>query len=334
MLGLKNNRRGQFIPMATLVMLSVLIFMIGMVNVYRISRAKLKAQNLSDAVSLYLASQMAQSVNMVTDENEWLNHLYVDTSDPRTAQTAHDPCNRTDPHQPPGLGCFYGAKNGDGFQFQHQLSFKGYASLVQTINHVQQKFASTYNNFIGAPTTQGSNGVAMLRGNLLQQFPDLNDSNIHLITYNSEISKTSADTQSKQSFKPSNKPNDPVLDLGYMRPLNFVADGTRSFDYKQCGVLRCTDAHGTMSSILGTTDPVGFMKFDERNGTGNIYLNSSKKVLGAGAIVTISVPLIGLGSPSIQAKSSAYVVMSAGSLTPDQTMGTFSPTFWVKLGKP
>lgn len=330
------NRRGQFIPMAAMIMLSTLVFMIGVVNVYRISRAKLKAQNLADAVALYVASEMAQSMNNVADRNEWLNHMYADAQDPTATQASHDPCSRTDPLTPPGLGCF-ARRNGANFYFHHQDGFKAYARLVATINDIQQKFAASYNTFIGAnPNAQGNNGVSTFQTNLMQQIPALQDTaHINVVVYNSEAEKNNADTLAPQiaaALKPGGNAS-PQLNspIALMRPITFKSHDI-DIQYDQCGTLHCHRTHGYMKDILGARDPIGYMDIDGSQGA-YTYIDSSKGTIGAGDIVTISVPLIGISNTTVQSKSSAYVVMNAGALAPDQN-GRFSPTYWVKLGAP
>src|SRR6267142_615245 len=93
---LKRNN-GQFVPMSAMIMFTMVMFMIAVVNIYKVSRAKLKVQNLADAAALHLASQEARAFNIVTDRNEWLNHMLEGVPSP------------SDPNAPAGV------KNCDAF---------------------------------------------------------------------------------------------------------------------------------------------------------------------------------------------------------------------------
>ena len=46
------GRSGQFMPISAMVMFSTVVFMVAVVNVYKVSQAKLKVQNLADAAAL------------------------------------------------------------------------------------------------------------------------------------------------------------------------------------------------------------------------------------------------------------------------------------------
>ena len=69
------GRSGQFIPISAMVMFTAVMFLVAVANIYKVTRAKLKVQNLADAVALNVASQMASSMNKVTDLNEFMNHM-------------------------------------------------------------------------------------------------------------------------------------------------------------------------------------------------------------------------------------------------------------------
>jgi len=334
------SKKGQFIPIASMVMLSTLVFMVGLVNVYRISRAKLKAQNLADAVALYIASQMSQSMNNVADRNEWLNHLYINSNDANSAQAGADPCQRTraDKKIPPGLGCF-AKKAGDGFKFGTKQGAQAYAQIVATVNNIQNLFAQSYNSFIGASGgASGSNGRAMLTTNLFQQMPALQDPNVFLIVYNNSIDEQRATTigdNVQKSWTPNSASNQNLVPL--IRPIQYKTQDV-SVTYNSCATKICFGNHDkteTLSQIIGpNAPPIGWMGLDTSNAAG-LYLDPNAKTpaLGSGAIVSISVDLIGLGNHVVQAKSRAFLVMTAGQLDPNSN-GSFSPTYWVKLGKP
>src|SRR5438105_4616345 len=75
---LLRSRHGQFSPLAMMVVFSGVMLLVAAVNVYRVTRAKLQAQNMADAVALAVTSLEAKEINVVIDRNEWLNHLYED----------------------------------------------------------------------------------------------------------------------------------------------------------------------------------------------------------------------------------------------------------------
>src|ERR1051325_10408989 len=58
---------GQFLPITAMVMFSTVIFLVAVVNIYKITQAKLRVQNLADATALNIASQMASSLNKISD---------------------------------------------------------------------------------------------------------------------------------------------------------------------------------------------------------------------------------------------------------------------------
>jgi hypothetical protein len=60
-----------------MVIFAVVVFTTAVVNVYKVAKAKLEAQNLADAIALNIASQQITGMfNVIADRNEWLNHLY------------------------------------------------------------------------------------------------------------------------------------------------------------------------------------------------------------------------------------------------------------------
>jgi hypothetical protein len=155
-----NGSSGQFIPISAMVMFTMMIFMIAVVNVYRVSRAKLKIQNLADAAALNLASQQAQAYNLIADKNEWLNHMVAGVpspSDPNAPAGIRDCSLFNDANKTliPGVSC---AENNGGKNkktadlwaardpvFQRHIFYsvngaRNYAMVVHTVNEAQRLF--------------------------------------------------------------------------------------------------------------------------------------------------------------------------------------------------
>src|SRR5882762_2190713 len=78
----KRTERGQFVPISAMVMFAMVVFMFAVVNIYKVSRAKLQIQNIADGAALNLAAQQAQAYNTVSDRNEWLNHMTASIPSP------------------------------------------------------------------------------------------------------------------------------------------------------------------------------------------------------------------------------------------------------------
>ena len=51
-----RSRRGQFIPITAMIAFTTVVFLVAVMNVYKVAQAKLKVQNLADAVALNIAS--------------------------------------------------------------------------------------------------------------------------------------------------------------------------------------------------------------------------------------------------------------------------------------
>jgi len=335
---MREHQRGQFIPMAAMVMLSVTVFMVGIVNVYRISRAKLKAQNLADAVALYIASQMTQSMNHVADRNEWMNILYANPNDPNSTSASSDPCV-VPKNSPPGLGCFASGRANSGqyeYVFSNLQTVQDYARLVQTINQIQTLFMNSYNMLLGANgIVSPSNGQSSLKENLLRNIPALNDQGVQLVVFNSGQTRSNAESSAAQMSNTPNPGPGPNLQVNNLDGIKF-APASQPVTVKYYTGNAITGFHKTpttLSAALGS--PVGGMDFQTGSAalSGTVGSSNTNPTMGAGAIVTLAVTLTGLGSTQVQARSIAYVVSSAGNVAYD-TQGRASPTYWVKLGKP
>lgn len=72
-----KGRRGQFLPISAMVAFTTVVSLVAVVNMYKMARAKIQAQALADGIALAIATQEARLMNLITDRNEWLNHLYV-----------------------------------------------------------------------------------------------------------------------------------------------------------------------------------------------------------------------------------------------------------------
>jgi hypothetical protein len=327
--------RGQFIPMAAMVMLSITVFMVGVVNVYKISRAKLKAQNMADAVALYIGSQMTQAMNHVADRNEWLNIMYGNAANPNSTSADSDPCD-VPKDSPPGIGCF-AVKGSSAYKFNDKQAVQSYARLILTINQIQQLFSNSYNILLGVPGTV-SNGQSSLYTNLLRNIPALNDPGVQLVIYNSKETKDIADDAAQhalQSPTTQNSTQNNML-LNNLQGLRFEGQSIK-VDYCASPIAAVCDKKTiSLEDALGvTTQKIGYMDLSKPQTAGSqktAYLDTDGSI-GAGAIVTVQVTLLGLKTTHVQARATAYVVKGAGSLTPD-AKGRFSPTFWVKLGIP
>ena len=337
-----KTTQGQFLPISAMAMLTIVVFLVAVVNVYQVTQTKLKVQNLADAVALNIASQEAQSINTVADRNEWLNHLYSDSQGSSTPGS--NPCNYNQKTELPGLSCVYSG-NPSNFKFNAMTSAQHYASLVKEINDAQQLFTSTYNNFIGA----GTGNTRSLQEILMADITELQtDPTIRIITWNSSNGQQQADTQQQQMMSSAgqNQSNSNLI-TAYMQPLNFnVADVKVDYLETKFTPLPTTKTtQATFASLLKQTDPVGWYELPSENdlqamprlkvnvGTGK----QSQYRIGAGAYVIKTLNVLGMVPVAISARAVAYVVDDSGSLPvtgqPISGWPKFSPTYWVKLGR-
>lgn len=312
-----KSRRGQFIPISAMVMLTIVVFMSAVANIYQVSRAKLQVQNLADAIALNLAAQEAQHLNTIADRNEWLNHLYANDSGLGTNGLL------------PGLSHAQDA----GVVFHTQASAQAYARLIATINQAQALFSMTYNAFIGA---DGSN-VTSLWVQLTQDIPDLaEDPSIHVIVWNDARSESSVNAAAESVRRAPNASRSPI-NTEHMKSLVFTPYDVRVKFRPQSNPTQIQTA--SLAALLGITSPIGWMQLKDTGGA-TPFMNvripgkGTQRRIGAGALVTKSINV--MGAPiTVTARSSAYVVDGSGSLpkTSDGAGGTpkFSPTFWVKL---
>src|SRR5438876_12335716 len=118
------NERGQFVPLASMILFTSVLLMVAGMNVYRITKAKLQVQKMADAAALAVASMEAKAVNTVVDRNEWMNHMY--------GQGYH-----YKPHvSVPNIS--------EDDKRLNAATAKAYANLVATINKAQGMFITAY----------------------------------------------------------------------------------------------------------------------------------------------------------------------------------------------
>ncbi|OGR89959.1 MAG: hypothetical protein A2992_01135 [Elusimicrobia bacterium RIFCSPLOWO2_01_FULL_59_12] len=361
---LKRNS-GQFVPFAAMAMFTMVIFLIAVVNVYTVSRAKLKVQNLADAAALNLASQQAQAYNLVADKNEWLNHMMKDVPSPNDsgASAEYKDCSAFDgvigAGKPlPGISCVENdlpIGNGDVGRlvsrrapvlkrhvFWSRDGAINYAMVIRTVNQAQKLFVQAYNSFLGAEAggTQSGNAAPRNFTALLKEdIPDLQDPSIRLVAWNSANGESAA-RQQTDSWE--NQPPDGLAMQAHMAPLEFKVDHdipvrfylsngskieARTFSQL---LYDCVDWR-TGDSEYGRCGPMhatGEPK--EPVGWMKPVENARLRVnnthrTGVGVRVEKKVPLPVLGRSKI-------VHAEAKAYIVEGTGANFKPTYWVKLG--
>jgi len=341
-----RGERGQFVPISLMIMFTIVVVLLAVVNIYTISRAKLKVQNLADAAALNLASQEASAINAITDRNEWMNHLYANSP----AISPGQPCPPIDKSkQLPGISCAeyasytQGPGMPKGFSFFSKDGATGYGRLVQSINDAQNIFANTYNTFIGAGNQVGQKAMESI---LTDNIPDLkNDPTIHLVTWNDASEGQNAATDANNIA--TSPPGASVQSLvkAHMKPLAFSAhDMTVAYDKKTLlgKQIYAGSQAQSLGQLIGSADHVGWMELDAQNmprlqvkGPGG----QPRPRMGVGVYVVKTVSILGRTVP-VMAHAIAYVVPASGSLplSSDSQQGPlpgppiFLPTFYVKLG--
>jgi len=335
------NRSGQFVPMAAMVMFTVVVFLGAVVNVYKVARVKLKVQNLADAAALNVASQIASSINKVTDLNEWMNHfIEVSPNGPSKPGDVPD-CVHVNASLPP-LSCAENPnKNTSLNLFPAKGDAAAYARLVNTVNQSQMMFINVYNNFIGAGV--GSSGSAAsnssLKSILLSDIPELADPGTLVTIWNS----AGADPTSSNLPPPGGS----SLNTSGIQPLKFkIHDITVSYR-TTVPILNVPGPNESMSlGVLLKTgnqaaQPVGWMDLDS-SASPLLSVTTARGPqlrLGVGVKVQRSVEVIGGLTIPVSAESVAFVVDGSGEMgdsKPDPFIANverpvFKPTYWVKL---
>jgi len=346
-----HDRSGQFIPITAMVAFTTVIFLIAVVNVYKVAQAKLKVQNLADAVALNIASQMASSMNKVSDLNEWMNHM-VDmgpNATPSTPGTIPD-CHNIN-HDLPPISC---AENPNADKNLNMFTTKGtaasYATLVQTINQAQVQFINAYNNFIGAGT--GSNSSistqSSLNSILYADIPELGDPGTSVFVWNSQSSKPTVQDVSRSVALLTGVANRAgALDTSGMQSLKFQIRPVQVTYNTTIPIINVPGPNITKSLgqfLVSGNAPapnVGWMEPDPDQPAISVASGQggTKTRVGAGAVVirAISVPVF--GTVVVKAEAQAYVVEGSGqtgNMVPDPNnpafmRPVFQPTYWIKL---
>lgn len=301
-----RSKSGQFMPLAAMVAVSTVVFTYGVISVYHVSKAKLKVQNLADAVALNLAAQQAQHLNTIVDRNEWLNHLYPNDD------------GRGTNGRLPGISFV------SGHLFTDETSARSYAQLVNSVNEAQRLFSTTYNTFVGA---EGSN-LTSLHEVLRSDIEDLRtDPTIRVMVWNNDSEAEWANAQlSAMQENPESVGGIQARMIGLQfkaQPISVRYDRERP-------------KTKTFKQLLYGSNPrapeVGYMALDDGPNAPKISIGSSRRI-GVGVMVAKAVNVMGK-TIVVSSKSSAFVVDGSGKVPTTTRSGgplRFSPTFWVKL---
>jgi len=342
------GRSGQFMPITAMVAFTTVIFLVAVVNVYKVAQAKLKVQNLADAVALNIASQMASSMNKVTDLNEWMNHMVDPGPNAAPSQAGTVPDCRNINHDLPPISC---AENASADGHLNMFTTKGtaaaYATLVQTINLAQDQFINAYNNFIGAGT--GSNSSvstqSSLNSILIGDIPELGDPGTSVFVWNSQSGEATSENVTRAAAQAAGGAHPSVLNTSGMQPLKFQVRPIQVTYNTTIPILNVPGPNVTkslgelLSSSNQNVPAVGWMEPNPDQPSISVNAASGHGVktrVGAGAMVirVIAVPLF--GNVIVKAQAQAYVVDGSGQTGTMVYDGghprpVFRPTYWVKL---
>ena len=334
---LLRSREGQFIPLVSMLILTSIVLLFTVTNIYRVSRAKLQTQNLADATALAIAAMQAKSINTIIDRNEWLNNLYP-VGTPHNQNTL------------PGLS---EAANGTADLGGRNNKMpddeaRNYAQLVYAVNKSQMMFKQAYNNFLGASAdgmgdvqTQNS-GFGSL-AEILSEIDGLTDPNVvQVIVYNNRDGAQAVDRQANQFIQAQNNQNlnsgqggSKLQVAGKMQPVPFLTEDIW-LETKKSG-------RKSLSQLLQIQDPkmkAGWMRpdWDDEKAALEVKTanNNTEKRIGVGALVIKKVPMsLFFKDVYVQAKSTAYVVKESGFSMDKATHKApvhFGPTYYVQLG--
>jgi hypothetical protein len=337
-----RSERGQYMPISAMIMFTLVVMMVAMVNVYKVSRAKLKIQNIADAAALNLATQQAQAFNVVADRNEWLNHMVEGIPSPSESNAAgFADCSAFTAARKalvPGVSC---VENAGGSKNRHIFNTEqgaaNYASIVQTINEAQSLFVSAYNSFLGDRSRMASSagvtgGPSNFSGLLKNDIPDLKDPAISLQAWNAAGAEPQYDDMEKM----------PDGIQANMQGLQFKPhhDIATAFFKKRClGKLCVGDAYvqkTTLGELMfgkGSGKAVGWM-IPDWNNSPKISVQTKNGIsnqVGVGVLVKKDVQIRGVGTIAVSARSKAYVVSSSGESGESGNVPRFKPTYWSKL---
>jgi hypothetical protein len=362
-----RNERGQFVPISAMVMFTIVVFMVAVVNIYKVAKTKLKVQNLADAVAMNITIQMASGINAVADRNEWPNNLYGtdnETSKKLRQLPPGAPCPEVDPDKElPPISCAEyatytrtGRKDYRGKPFSFASvedvagkngTVGGYGRLIKTINDAQKIFVQSYNTFIGATPGVGQRALGeVLRDNI----PELrNDPALKVVIWNSfrresdaKARKEKLEIEAKEERPSSTAAIEPLMDEMKFK----IHDMYVAYDQKtMLGGRIYASVKTTLGALVNNGQPVGWMEVDtSSNGMPIMKIRGQggqqKTRIGAGAYVVKKVDLMGI-PVAVSAKATAYLVPGSGKMPMTDGSGggqaaserpEFKPTYWVKLG--
>lgn len=341
----RTREGGQFIPISAMVMFTTVVFLAAVVDVYQVSRAKLKVQNLADAAALNIATQIASSMNKVADLNQWMNNMVDMGPNTQNVPGQVPDCSHLNPKLLPPISCSENPNASSNlWMFQTKGDAAAYAKLVQEINQSQQLFIDTYNNFLGAGTASNSSVSAKssLNSILLADIPELGYAGTSVYVWNTTSGMPSSESVA-QAGKQMAGAAGGLLDTSGMQPLKFKVDHDMRLTFQNptslpvIGTVMMPPVTKTMSNLLASSNPVGWMEPDMQ-GSPLLQIGSGSggmTRIGAGAMVIRTVSLPGLPSFTVKAQAIAYVVDDSGlnGINPaiDPVRPVFKPTYWVKL---
>lgn len=361
-----KNKKGQFIPITGMVLFTMVVFLVAVVNIYHVARAKLQVQNLADAAALNLASQQAQIFNLMADKNEWLNHMMEGAPIPTRGRGQPPDCSAFTAANKtliPGVSCVennYGNVTKEGRKYQKEKdpanarhifwSRDGaieYALVIRTVNIAQKLFLAAYNSFIGAPSVvpgaQGSNASPRNFSALLKRdIPALSDPDIRLVAWN-DASKEKKMSTSVEEWESASGGQALKAD---MVPLNFEIDHDLSTRYFVGEDSDKYIAGNKLGELLFGCVPEGQVKGRKDIKYGKCGPNYGQPFEAVGWMRPVSPPKVSVPGASsrigvgviVQKKITlpvlgSKVVAATSKAYLMQAGDDFHPTYWVKLGK-
>ncbi len=312
-----------------MVMVTTLLFMGVVANVFLVARAKLEAQNLADAAALAVAAMEAKCLNVVVDRNEWMNHLYAKPAN------GPDPNTASDGKKLPPISLAHQWRTG------YPGLAREYARLVRTVNQTQILFIEAYNRFIGAGAGGGvssQNSGANSLSEILDEISGLKEGNVQVVVWNHD-----GEEPSPEDYLEKDKtlaPERVHVDAD-MRPLEFDPVAVEITVEGRKRTLR--QEYGG-----GADKEIGWMRLTwDKSPKINVTLPGGKpsKEIGARAMVIKRVKSYGipLATKNVVAISHAYIVPKSGdsgikrsggglSASADKPPYPFRPTYYVQLG--
>jgi hypothetical protein len=312
-----RSQSGQYVPMTSMILFTAVLLMIAGVNIYRIAKAKLVAQNLADATALAVASLEAKAINTVVDRNEWMNNMYSKNYQFKKGVSL------------PNI-------SEENKELKSQQSAQAYANLVATINRAQRMFRQAYDNFLGTkdPTASNGSGSAAL-ADILWEIEGLRDPYILSVSvYNHNINVP--------AFPSGSIPGTLTPDLSSklhvdMNSLKFnTVDVPIKVNGKPNSLTELSGGNpqGGEDQMVGWMHPV----WDSKDNALDVQVTPNggqESHWGAGVTIVKLVPLFMFAPQTVTATSLAYVVDGAGVATmksaPSKPPSSFRPTFYATL---